>query len=515
MRSALIAYFLFSLSLSLLQTARAQSSDSTGDCAALVKADFSFIPDAPTQVISSIFVEATGDMPAYCKVRGYVSPRVGIELRLPQSTWNGKFWKVGNGGSGGRINGFSCINHVRRGYACLASDMGHTSTSQDNKWAYNNIQAEIDFGYRATHVATLAGKAITEHFYGGPPRYSYFSGCSTGGRQGLIEAQKFPWDFDGIIAGAPPIDWSSIVVRNTWASLSNEVADDQYILAPADLDLVHGAVLEQCDMLDGAKDGIIGNPLACDFDPSVLRCQAQDEGSCLSESQVEFMIELYVGPKDENGQTILAGSVVPGGEPQLINFISFQPGDAPQNPGDFWRYLAFWPDPGSTWNIADFDLVRDYKRMGLMNSINSATNPDLRRFKQEGHKLLMWSGWNDFAIPAYEMIDYAETVERTMGGREQTQDFFRLFMLPGVSHCLFGPGAYAFDHDRAIEAWVEDDRPPDRLIAHHIKPEAFKNYPTGLRFPLSPEDVKFSRPVYPFPITVRYAGPGSVQDAAN
>ncbi|WP_338185896.1 tannase/feruloyl esterase family alpha/beta hydrolase, partial [Jatrophihabitans sp.] len=242
-------------------------------CARLPSADFSHVPGAPTQVSSAAWVPASADAPAHCAATGYINPNIGIEVRLPEH-WNGKFAKLGCGGFCGNTYGLGgCAGLLTHGYACVMSDLGHRSTALDAKWAYNNLQAKFDFGIRATHAATLAGKAITEAFYRNAPKRSYYVGCSTGGRQGMMEAQRYPEDFDGIVAGAPVINELGDGLTLMWNAVSTLGADHRQLFSFDDIRFVHAAVVKACDMNDGVKDGLIGDGRACHFDPKVLQCK--------------------------------------------------------------------------------------------------------------------------------------------------------------------------------------------------------------------------------------------------
>lgn len=494
-------------------------------CNALKTADFSGIQDAPTQITEADLIEAKDDVPAYCRTQGYVAPQVGFEIRLPASRWNGKFMMVGCGGNCGLLWPGYCDMPLRKGYACIVSDMGHRGSGEDGLWAYNNLQAEIDYAYRATHVAALAGKAITERYYGTAPNRSYFMGCSQGGRQGLVEAQRFPWDFDGIVAGAPPVDRNDNSVNGhsmyqLWAVLAAQGQGDRPVLPPSAIKLMHDAVIAKCDLDDGVKDGIIGNPPACKFDPDELLCTpgTKTEAGCLTKSQAEAAKKIYVGVTTPTGETLYPGVAV-GSELNWIPTFIYPDGTAGRMKEvamDRFRYNLFVPDPGPSLKATDIDFARDYKRFGMMASLYSAANPDLRSFKAAGGKLIMYDGWSDERNMPAPIIDYYETVERTMGGRQETQNFFRLFMLPGMKHCSGGAGADAVDFLGYLEAWAEHDRAPDRLLAAHPKqnPAADDGYPYR-QFPADSANVSFTRPVYPYPRRATYRGTGDPNNAVN
>ncbi|MDX2145740.1 MAG: tannase/feruloyl esterase family alpha/beta hydrolase [Rhodospirillaceae bacterium] len=514
--------FLMVLGLSGAQ-AQAQTpapqSESAARCAALGASDFSRLLDAPTQVTAAKLIEAaSGGAPAYCQVQGYVAPAVGFELRLPAAEWNGKFYMAGCGGFCGAALATACNHPLRRGYACVATDMGHKSTGLDAKWAYNNTQAEIDFGYRSTHVTAVAGKAITEQFYAKAPSRSYFMGCSTGGRQGLVEAQKFPWDFDGIVAGAPVINETGAGMQLIWSTVVNRDKNGKQILGVDKLKLVNGAVVAKCDLQDNVRDGIIGDPRACGFDPAELQCKRGEAADCLTAAQVDVVRKIYAGPKNSKGEALYTGGAQPGSEMNWAdNYISKTGGNAVYENfiGDLWRYLGFMPDPGPAWQPTDFDFDRDYKRLGMMETIYSGSNPDLRAFKARGGKMISYQGWADQSVVPLNVIDYYELAERTMGGQAAIQDFYRLFMVPGMNHCRGGVGADAIDYLSYLETWVEKGEAPDMMLAARVKPEVAMDFQSGYRFPLTADEIAFTRPAYPYPLQYRFKGTGDADDASN
>jgi feruloyl esterase len=492
-------------------TARAEE-DLASRCATMSAADFSNLLEAPTQITSAKMQEAVAGLPAYCKVEGYVAPAVGFELDLPTANWNGKLWATGCGGGCGQIRSFACRNRLARGYACTASDMGHKSNSSDALWAHNNLEARLDFGYRATHVATVAAKAISEAFYAKAPMRSYFSGCSTGGRQALIEAQRFPWDFDGIVAGSPNTEVSLLAFQGAWMAAINRDKQGKQILAPAKLKIINDAVIARCDMQDNLKDGIIGDPRKCNFDPAELICKGADQPSCLTAEQVAVVKKFYEGPKTNTGAPVYARGPQPGSELNWLGGRVRQDGSVVSPDTNTLRYLGFSTDPPPGWAL-DFD--KDYKGLATMGALYSADNPDLRKFKANGGKIISFEGWADPAVPPLSVVDYYETTERTMGGSRETQDFFRLFMLPGVSHCGFGTGAYAVDFDHYLEEWVEHGTAPDMMVAYRVRQSALSKYPAGFVYPLPRDEIEFSRPAYPYPAEARYKGRGDGKEAAN
>lgn len=491
---------------------KADNGDVDG-CGSLQHVDFSTLEDAPTRVLSSHLQGGSEDVPAHCKVLGYVSPQIGFDIRLPVSKWNGKLMTVGCGGLCGVLVSEqlgTCDEPLRRGYACIASDLGHRGDGM--LWAYNNVQAELDFAYRATHVVAIAGKALVRQFYRNNVQKSYLIGCSSGGRQGLLAAQRFPTDFDGIVAGAPNIDFVAFFasqLKFSKALRDDGVPYDRWVVV---FKTLHDAVLKRCDLDDGVRDGVVGNPMACDVDPGELRCSisGRDEGECLSDTEVGVTREIYTGLRSEMGEVLHPGPVR-GSELDWINYLDV---GLQKAIADAFPYLLLTPDPGRAWNPAEFDPSRDYARLAMADVLYSASNPDLRRFKARGGKIIMFQGWNDtYAMPG-RTVDYYETVERTMGGRRSTEDFFRLFMLPGVGHCANGPGADAMDLLRPLEEWVEGGHPPDAVTAGHIEDNGKQHYPYRW-LPADRDNLKFTRPLYPFPRRAVYSGAGSARDAAS
>jgi feruloyl esterase len=478
-------------------------------CKALENVDFSGIQEAPTKVTQANLVEPSGEVPAHCQVEGYVTPNVGFNLLLPLSNWNGKFLERGCGGDCGSSSTSDvlnlCSDPLRRGYACIISDMGHKGWG--GLWAYNNLQAQVDFGYRGAHVTALAGKAITEYYYGKAPKYAYFTGCSTGGRQALVEAQRFPWDFDGIVAGAPWINDSDSAMQYVWNDVVLSNKDGKPLLNHADLELVHDAALSKCDMDDGVKDGIIGNPLACNFDPGELVCKSEKNSKCITRAQADAVKKVYSGPTTSRGKKLYTGGSPIGSELAWVG-VSLSNGNAWAIP--YFRYEVM-PPAGPNWQESDFNFDRDYKRFegGVQESLLNAANPDLRKFKSGGGKLILFQGGMDSDVVPANTIDYYQTVEKTMGGRAATQEFFRLFIVPGMKHCSGGPGAFAIDYLSYLENWVERGQAPDLMLGAHVKE------PT-MSFPLSRNDhILFTRPVYPYPLQAKYKSSGDPNDASS
>jgi Tannase and feruloyl esterase len=470
------------------------------NCGKLEHADLATLEDAPTDITDAKWVGRGSEGPPYCRVRGYVAPHVGFEILLPGIRWNHKFIEMGCGGACGAIDEQACGDPLRRHYACIVSDAGHRSRDGGWRWAKDDLQAKIDYGYRGAHVTALAGKALTRLYYHRPPREAYFDGCSTGGRQAMVEAERFPWDFNGIIAGAPPLNFTANSLAQLWASLAATTAAGKAILTPAAVRLVHRSVLAQCDLDDGVRDGVVGNPRDCRFDPRRLLCRAGQRTGCLTGAQVAAVSKIYAGPF-AGTDSLSRGGYMPGSELQWIGLYFSAAGGRgflyAYNEGKF-RYAAFFPDPAPGWQPTDIDFRADYRRLGMMESLYSAANPDLRQFKRNGGKLLMYQGWNDPFEPPAATTGYYDTVQRLMGGRAATEEFYRLFMVPGMGHCAGGAGAWSIDYLSYLEKWVEQGRAPKELVGRH---------PAGA--------ASFTRPVYPYPLWAKYQGSGNPNSASS
>jgi len=490
------------------------------ECESLLSADFSAIPDATIQITRVNAIMAEADVAAHCLVKGYIAPNVGIKMSLPVR-WNGKFMEMGCAVFCGEMKTdelywTGCGNAVRKGYACIMSDMGHNGTWGDVLWAYDNLQAELDWGFRAAHVVAVAGKALAEYYYRSAPERSYFMGCSTGAREALQEAQRFPWDFDGIIAGAPPVEMSTLYLTSLWSFRATHDGDGKTIFTDDDLKLLHDAAIAKCDLDD---------PLHCSFNPAVLICRAGQTSGCLSSAKIAAAESVYSGPTNSKGQKLSLGGPAVGAE------LTWGREGSADLVANGFRYLFVLPAPGPSWRLSDFDVDRDYRRLSVMKSVYDSNNPDLRTFKAAGGKLLAVQGLNDSVI-ARQSTDYYETVQRTMGSRVATQDFFRLFTVPGMDHCAGGEGAFAIDYLSYLEGWVERGQAPDKMIGAHVD-EQYLNYlkehsapeiqhltpDVGaflLAFPLdSNVPVTFTRPVFPYPIKARYNGRGDPNDAMS
>lgn len=509
-------------------------------CAALftreMGAKFAMIPDAPTWINSARIVPAGGvngpaddDLPEFCRVEGFISPTVGFLLRMPTVNWNGKFMMGGCGGPCGNYLEDRIDHALVRNYAVVTTDMGHKGTGW--LFAYNNPQGQIDFAYRATHLTAKVAKEVIAAFYGRRAAKSYFIGCSTGGRQAMVEAQRFPHDFDGIVAGAPVYD----EVGDTpyfleWNTRVNTAADGSTILTAPKVELIRAAVLRQCDARDGLEDGLLTDPANCAFDLRTIVCKpGEDPAGCLTPAQAEVAQKFRDGARDSRGRKLYWGMPW-GSEDQWVNYFGWVSPTGKQFDGSGYSitgYLgyALGAPGGPGFKPSDFDFDRDPARLDLTGHIYNPVNPDLSRFRDAGGKLILFHGWNDNNIPVEASIDYWDKAVRANGGETETRKFFRFFAPPMVNHCRGGDGGGEFDWITAIENWVERGIAPDVVIAYRMAkpyvsvPRALTDYGSPYaklgRHPLKPQEYDRARPVYPWPTVARYSGRGDPAKPEN
>jgi feruloyl esterase len=430
-------------------------------------------------------------MPAACRVAGRVQPAVNFEVWMPAAGWNGKFQAVGGGGFAGAISYGAMATALNRGYATASTDTGHSTPG--GSWAMGHPELVIDFGYRAVHETTVKAKAIVEAFYGNAPRVSYFVGCSTGGRQGLMEAQRYPNDYDGIVAGAPANIWTRLPAANLFAAAA-VLKDEATRLPAAKLSALYKGAIAACDARDGVTDGVIENPPACPFDPGSLQCIGEETDSCLTPSQVGAARKVYAPAVNPRTQEAFFPGMVPGSE---LAWSALVGGTQPLSLAvDFYKYFVF-SDPNWDWKTMDFDkdIAAGEEKAG---KVLDAIDPDLRAFKARGGKLIMYHGWNDQLIPPLNTINYYNSISKLMGA-SATDDVARLFMAPGMLHCAGGTGPNTFDALGALEQWVEHGSKPSAIIASRST--------DGV--------VVRTRPLCPYPQVATYTGSGSIDTAAS
>jgi hypothetical protein len=472
----------------------------------------------PPGVSSAIVIFPDAKLPAFCRVSGTIQPssdsNIQFEIWMPASGWNGKLQGVGNGGFAGDIPYMLLSPAVANGYAVVASDTGHTGG--DASWALGHPEKIVDFGYRAVHQTTVLAKIILRAFYKAPPRYSYFCSCSNGGRQALMEAQRYPDDYDGILAGAPANFWTHLMSGFAWdvAALN---APGSYIPSTK-LKAIETAALAACDVRDGLADGIIDDPPKCHFDPSVLLCHGPESDACLTEPQLAALHKIYAGPKNAAG-SVFPG-YLPGGETGLLGWSTWITGTGPGK-GEQARfatqYFGNMVTGNPSWDVNTFDPAKDVQAADDQTAaMLNATDPNLKAFQAHGGKLILYHGWSDAAIAPQNTINYYQSVVSAVGPN-QAAGFVRLFMVPGMQHCFLGPGPNSFgqfipatprdpQHDisLALEQWVEKGIAPDSIIATKLKSDF---NPAG--------GVARTRPLCAYPKVARWNGSGSSDDAAN
>jgi Tannase and feruloyl esterase len=477
-------------------------------CADVPELDLDGATDAPV-TISSATVVTTGAPAPYCEVRGTIAPANTIVVRLPVEGWTQRYVQTGCGGLCGSANitytqAATCPPIADGTVASATTDMGHQG-QPDGSWAAGNPQAQIDFAYRGMHVTAEVAKALIARFYGRAPAYSYFNGCSDGGREALMEAQRYPDDFDGIAAGAPA---NNLVVQNTfhhtWNVVANQDANGDFILLANRLPLIHDAVVAACDTLDGLRDGLLDDPRRCAFDPSTLVCDpGQDPATCLSQAEADVVARLHDGAVDSRGRRLEpAISHEWGSELEWTLFVPAAQGQTSFSERialSFLRYLAYTNVADPDYQLSDLEFtVPSFWRTVRSSSYLAAMDPDLGRYARSGGKLLLWHGWNDEHISPQSTLAYYDAMRDTMGTRAVDR-FARLYLFPGVAHCGGGAGPNTFDILTPVMAWVESGRQPARIVASNVLDGT----------------VTRTRPVYPYPTVARYDGTGSVDDAAN
>ncbi|WP_158892871.1 tannase/feruloyl esterase family alpha/beta hydrolase [Amycolatopsis anabasis] len=467
------------------------------------------IPSAATRVTAATVVPATGGEPEYCDVRGQVEPAVGFQLKLPTATFTGRYLQYGCGAFCGLIFPvqFPDCGGPRGGdLAVAATDDGHVGDGIDGKWAADNQAARDDFFFRAPHVVSVAAKRIIAAYYGSPPKHSYFDGCSTGGREGLLLAQRYPDDFDGILAGAPASYFGPLAgVYATWNIRSNTGENGAPIITREKLPVLHNAAVAACDRLDGLVDGQIEDPRACRFDPVAVRCPgATDQPDCLTAAQVEAARKLYAGPADAHGRRLYPGSQPFGSELAWEGTILPSPDfPVPLHTGIADNYLKYIGYPIGTphSSLKDFQFtVREFDRLTPEGLKANALSLDLEPFRRSGGKLILWHGWADPGIPPAATLDYYQRLVRHSGGLRQTQEFARTFMVPSLYHCAGGDRLTEFNPFRELIGWVERGKAPDKIVATGRDAQG-----NELR----------TRPVFPYPLRPQYDGTGSIDDANN
>jgi len=433
-------------------------------------------------------------LPAFCRVSATLTPSpdsdIKVEVWLPAADWNGTYQAEGNGGWGGVISYSAMADALRRGFATSSTDTGHSTAG--GSFALGHPERVIDFGWRSEHEMTVKAKVLVAAFYGNDPKFSYWNGCSTGGRQGLKEATQFPNDYDGIVSGDAANPRAHL---DTWQLIAKLAVNKDGAIIPSEkFSIIHQAALAACDAHDGVKDGLIDNPEACHFDPAVLTCKDADAPNCLTAKQVVTAKAVMSPAYDANGREYWHGweagselnwnsrNIVNGGEPAAV---------------DHFRYVVY---RNADWDYHTLDpktivAAAEHADPGIIDVFQT----DLSAFARHGGKLISYHGWADTMVAPRGTLDYYAAVQQTMG-KEATAGFVRVFMIPGMGHCSGGDGAPDhFDTTAAIQQWIEHGKAPEQIIGANVKDGR----------------VTRSRPLCAYPAVARYNGTGSTDDAAN
>jgi feruloyl esterase len=471
------------------------TADAAADrCESLASLTLPAVAITSAQAIDAGAYPQANTLPAFCRVAATLKPSdhsdIKMELWMPSANWNGKFQAVGNGAFNGAIAAPAMGNALRRGYATASTDTGHTGNAAS--FALGHPEKVVDFGWRAVHETAVVSKRIIASYYEAAPKLSYWNGCSAGGRQAMKEAQRFPSDFDGIIAGAPGLDWTgraAQAVRVAQASLKSEAR-----LTPGATKLLHAAALAACDRLDGVTDGVIDDPTRCTFDPGVLQCPGATDESCVPAAQVSTARLMYSGRINPKTRREITG-LEPGSE---LGWTEAGWSASARATGlDQFRFLVF-KDPN--WSVERFTFDADIVRAEESdNDTINALDPNLKAFIDHGGKLIQYHGWNDPQISPGNSTQYYKRVLEALGDPARIQAAYRLFMAPGVGHCGGGEGPSTFDMLQALEQWVERSTPPDRIVASRV----------------TNGKVDRTRPLCPYPQVAAYKGSGSTDEASS
>ena len=458
---------------------------------------------------SATLIAATADNPEHCRVTGQILPEIQFELNLP-TAWNGRLYMFGNGGFAGES--FDAPARIanrnqalRHGFAVTSTNTGHEALLEPLASFAVDREKLTDYAFRAVHVTVVTAKQIVHEFYQEPVSHSYFDGCSTGGRQGLMSAQRFPQDFDGIVVCAPVLNFSGSLLRHVWRAQALQSAP----ISKQQLSIVADRIYEKCDKVDGLADGLIDDPRKCPFKPAsdLPKCASDAAGpSCFTMAQIKALEKIYDGvvsngtkifpgqPLGAEIEATAANGMSSGWEPWMISQNG--PSLDAQYGGSFLRYIAFSkPDP--EFDLSHFDFDKDPKKLNSTARMMDATDPDLSAFEARGGKIVMYFGWADPALTPFMGIDYYEKVQEQMG--PSTPDFFRLFMVPGMFHCRGGVGPSTFDAFTPLVRWVERNTPPDQIVGSRIVDDR----------------VLRTRPLCPYPQIAKYKGTGSIDDAGS
>ena len=481
------------------------------------------LTDEHRAVEPGVVVDASGDVPAHCRVRGVIEGTIRFEVTLPLEGWQGRLMFYAPGGLAGYIGDTTSL--LDDGFAMATTDTGHEGAAPD---FLRNDKARIDYGYRGIHLATVLAKEVIDSFYGENVSHSYLTGCSNGGRASMMEAQRYPEDFDGIIAGAPAMAWSE---TSPWGLAVDRWQSGNPLTADA-LQLLDTASREACDLLDGVADGVIGDPGQCSVDLlnlEALQCGSGQSEGCLTKGQIQTAHAIYAGVSDDEGR-VLSPGVLPGAEAA----------------GDWFFWVVGTPDapPASelmgrrnvenlyhrrpSYQVDRFDLVHDRRELARETRSIDVPEGSFEGFREHGGKLIIYQGWNDFPIRPLSMLDYMQRAGDAAGGSEVMAEFSRIYMVPGMLHCVGGPGAWVADYVSPMVDWVERGEAPDQIVGTHTGItgwfEALAAWEAnGIDWAAAMLEAgeakegarRFTRPICPYPQFAEYVGSGDVNEAAN
>jgi hypothetical protein len=523
-RNALSALLALSAVLVGLGTAGAAATPTTSPsasgiapvltCSQIGQLDLGALSSASTEISSATPLAAKDNTQGRwdaCDVRGTIAPQIQFELLLPTVTWQGDYLQDGCGGYCGSVAvntqaAAGCVPLTSGAFAVANDNEGHFGAAGFSASFGADPTLRASFGYQSEHQLALAAKAIIAKFYGTPVRHAYFDGCSQGGHEGLTEAQRYPHDFDGIVAGSPASILTELnVFYQGWMSQANTAPDGSPVLTLADLAPLHHAVVTACDAADGTVDGLVSDPLACHFDPGTLACHAGTTGFCLTPAKIDTVRKLYEGPRDAQGALLYPGWQLPGSEANWAAWVvPAGPGAGSIDQSIAQETLRYVVNPGVDGD-ATFRDVRftpaEFRRLTRTNDgMYDAIDPDLSAFRAAGGKLILWAGWADPAISPVGTVAYYQAVQQAMGGATATSRFARLFMLPGVSHCGGGDGPSTFDALTAIVNWVATNHAPASLLTSAVNAGG---------------TTTATRPVFPYPLMAVDTSGGPVDQASS
>jgi hypothetical protein len=492
--------------LALLPSPAAAKPMRPADCSRLLSLKL-----GNTIITDATIIPAKGEMPEYCRVQGGLETVILFEVSMPTSVWNEKLLYVGGAGYNGSVP--ELTDALARGYAAAGSDTGHRGFHWDASAMYNNPQSQVNYAHRATHLVAVLSKEIIKSYYGSPAKRSYFCGCSNGGKMALMEAERYPEDFDGIVGGGPVVDRTKGMMMFVWTQRALLGAE----IPPYKIPAMEKATLAACDARDGLADGLIDRPDLCRFDPESMVCPGVDGPNCLTSRQANAWQKILNGPVNSAGKKLYAG-YLPGHEgdyPAYITGIGTMHGYPSSNfmyEDSFMRWIVFGPQFDS---VRDFDFDKSPQALVKFEKDQDAGSADLAAFQKHGGKLILYNGWADHSTPPLRAVEYFDELQQKTPNRDE---FVRLFMIPGLYHCNGGPGPNVFgglgqkgykkndpaaDIIGALDQWVENGVAPSKLLVTKFKGDDPR------------QGVARTRPVCPYPQMATYTGSGSVDEAAN